>query len=121
MEETILSDLTGESTVIKTIVDANGEEHQLAKLGFTINKKGKKYTKGRACNMCTVKNRGRTLSGGYCISCNMRFCYSFTNCDAHGRNCFEEHVQDINESTQKRVMINNRANKRQKRMLTALS
>ena len=37
-----MSDLTRENTVINTTVDTYEKKHELEKLGFTINKKGKK-------------------------------------------------------------------------------
>ena len=118
--ETCVSSITrstADSEILSVVEDDNGNTHELVKLDYAVNKNGKRYTKGRACQMCLFKSRGRKLTGAYCLTCNSCFCFSFSKINPHGRHCFAEHITDINDVKKRGDTLQHNLKKRQKRML----
>jgi hypothetical protein len=97
--KTVVSDLSAlsdffDKPVIQALQDAMGKTHYLVKCDVTRDPSGCCRTKKRKCKKCLEGNKRIDISS-YCISCGENFSF----CNNNGRDCFNDHVQEVKRVT----------------------
>jgi hypothetical protein len=103
---------------IRPIKDKYGRVHSLKRFEVTTDSKGRRHTKARECAICKVDpNTKRNMSCFYCSSCpnEPAYCTPSTRTNGHERDCYAQHISDINEKYDKEE-AHNKLIQRRKRM-----
>ena len=97
-----ITKLTGSTSSLRTMKDANNNEHRLAKLPPKVTENSnQKGTLTRKCKLCNEKGIRHDVVY-YCLDCGIG--YNYCSIDKHNttRDCFAEHVRKIKRELPKR-------------------